>query len=317
MSTIKSSDEHLTLNADGSSKDIKFQANGVEKASISSAGAFTSTTIDATKLTGTIPNFTSTGIDDNADATAITINSGENVGIGVTPESHNASWTGVDIAGVGNLTGETATSAGNQFTINNNAYLNTSGNWAYKQSSDEACQLQMFDGKFRFRTAPTGTADGNVTFTERLLIDNSGRVTMPLQPSFWASGTVASGNNVMTSNQEFVFSNAQSNVGSHYSTSTGRFTAPVAGAYLFSGTVYGSPAGASYRWTIKKNNNQFSAGGGSNDCVPHGYNSVNLASTCTLILQLAANDYVSCSVRSGQTCALYGGHSYFSGVLVG
>jgi len=55
MSTIKSSDEHLTLNADGASKDIKFQANGVEKASISSAGAFTSTTIDATKLTGALP----------------------------------------------------------------------------------------------------------------------------------------------------------------------------------------------------------------------------------------------------------------------
>ena len=82
MSTIKSSDEHLTLNADGSSKDIKFQANGVEKASISSAGAFTSTTIDATKLTGTIPNFTSTGIDDNADATAMTITSAEKIGIG-------------------------------------------------------------------------------------------------------------------------------------------------------------------------------------------------------------------------------------------
>jgi hypothetical protein len=55
MSTIKSSNEHLTINADGSSKDIKFQANGVEKASISSAGAFTSTTIDATKLTGNLP----------------------------------------------------------------------------------------------------------------------------------------------------------------------------------------------------------------------------------------------------------------------
>ena len=50
MSTIKSSDEHLTLNADGTSKDIKFQANGVEKASISSSGAFTSTSIN----TGTI-----------------------------------------------------------------------------------------------------------------------------------------------------------------------------------------------------------------------------------------------------------------------
>ena len=55
MSTIKSSAEHLTLNADGASKDIKFQANGVEKASISSRGAFTSTTIDATKLTGNLP----------------------------------------------------------------------------------------------------------------------------------------------------------------------------------------------------------------------------------------------------------------------
>jgi hypothetical protein len=55
MSTIKSSTEHLTLNADGSGKDIKFQANGVEKASISSAGAFTSTSIDATKLSGDLP----------------------------------------------------------------------------------------------------------------------------------------------------------------------------------------------------------------------------------------------------------------------
>lgn len=55
MSTIKSSDEHLTLNADGSGKSIKFQANGVEKASISSAGVFTATGIDATKLTGSLP----------------------------------------------------------------------------------------------------------------------------------------------------------------------------------------------------------------------------------------------------------------------
>jgi len=55
MSTVQSSNEHLTLNASGTSKDIKFQANGVEKASISSAGAFTSTTIDATALTGNLP----------------------------------------------------------------------------------------------------------------------------------------------------------------------------------------------------------------------------------------------------------------------
>ena len=55
MSTIKSSNEHLTFNADGSAKEIRFQANGTQKASISSAGAFTSTTIDATVLTGNLP----------------------------------------------------------------------------------------------------------------------------------------------------------------------------------------------------------------------------------------------------------------------
>ncbi len=102
MSTIKSSDEHLTLNADGSSKDIKFQANGVEKASISSAGAFTSTTIDATKLTGDLPaisgaNLTGVGvagITSSADATAMTITSGEDVGIGQTNPQQTLHVTG-------------------------------------------------------------------------------------------------------------------------------------------------------------------------------------------------------------------------------
>ena len=55
MSIVKSSDDHLTFNADGSSKNILFQADGVQKASISSTGLFTSTTIDATVLTGNLP----------------------------------------------------------------------------------------------------------------------------------------------------------------------------------------------------------------------------------------------------------------------
>jgi hypothetical protein len=73
MSTIKSSAENLTLNADGANNDIKFQSNGSEVASIDQAGSLV--------LSG---NLTSLGIDDNADATAITIDSSENVGIGVT-----------------------------------------------------------------------------------------------------------------------------------------------------------------------------------------------------------------------------------------
>ena len=85
MSTIKSSDEHLTLNADGASKDIKFQANGVEKASISSAGAFTSTTIDATKLTGDLPAISGanlTGISSVGGATGVDFNDNVAVRLG-------------------------------------------------------------------------------------------------------------------------------------------------------------------------------------------------------------------------------------------
>ena len=44
MSTIKSSAENLTLNADGANNDIKFQSNGSEVASIDQAGLLTATT---------------------------------------------------------------------------------------------------------------------------------------------------------------------------------------------------------------------------------------------------------------------------------
>jgi len=63
MAIIKSDSTDLTINADGASSSLKLQINGVEKASISSAGFLTSTTIDATKLTGTIPSASYTDTD--------------------------------------------------------------------------------------------------------------------------------------------------------------------------------------------------------------------------------------------------------------
>jgi len=222
MSTIKSSAEHLTLNADGASKDIKFQANGVEKASISSAGAFTSTTIDATKLTGTIPNFTSTGIDDNADATAITIDSRENVGIGVVPESD---WYNGGVGseyrmlqmGTGAVVGGYA---------DNSTYLGS--NWkddaANKYiNTDEASLYKQQAGVHKFMVAPSGSADSAMTLTTALEIDNSGN---------WVRGTASAGNSffkvtnnatqshcntgstVTTDQGHFYFTNPNGNVGS-------------------------------------------------------------------------------------------------------
>jgi hypothetical protein len=55
MSEIKSNSDDLVLNSDGGTSTIKFQTNGVERGSISTTGAFTATTIDATALTGALP----------------------------------------------------------------------------------------------------------------------------------------------------------------------------------------------------------------------------------------------------------------------
>ena len=96
MSTIKSSAEDLTLNADGSGNDIKFQSDGVEKASINSSGAFTSTTIDATALTGNLPAIDGSSLT-TLDATALTGNlpaiSGSSL-TGLVALTADQSWSG-------------------------------------------------------------------------------------------------------------------------------------------------------------------------------------------------------------------------------
>ena len=175
MSTIKSSDEHLTLNADGSSKDIKFQANGVEKASISSSGAFTSTTIDATKLTGTIPNFTSTGIDDNADATAMTIDSAENVGLGTTPKTTSSTYTNLQVGGTGTVLGYKTQVSGSDFILGNNVYYNSGFKRMY---NEQASIVEQLSGKINFKVSGAAAADSAITWTNAMAILNNGKVNI-------------------------------------------------------------------------------------------------------------------------------------------
>jgi hypothetical protein len=143
MSIIKSQDENLTLNAHGSGNDIKFQSNGVEKASISSAGAFTSTTIDATALTGNLPAISGAaltgvgvaGITSSADATAITIDSNEQVTMGGTtlyPGQGNTA-TGQHFENTG--TGYLSRTGGYALGVNRNTSDGTLINFARQGSS--------------------------------------------------------------------------------------------------------------------------------------------------------------------------------------
>jgi len=109
MSIIRSDSDHLTLNAQGSSKSIKFQSAGVEKASISSVGLFTSTTIDATKLTGILPAIDGSNLTGlvHTDSTKLSLAGGALTGAVTT----NSTFDGVDIATRDGILTSTTTTA--------------------------------------------------------------------------------------------------------------------------------------------------------------------------------------------------------------
>jgi hypothetical protein len=97
----------------------------------------------------------------------------------------------------------------------------------------------------------------NFSEAEKFRIDSVGRITKPNQPAFKAyhSGTQSvTGSNAAN---KMSFNTSQFNVGSSYNTSTSRFTAPVAGYYLFYAQIYfGSGSDGYYGVNIFKNGGQ-------------------------------------------------------------
>jgi hypothetical protein len=137
----------------------------------------------------------------------------------------------------------------------------------------------------------------------RLTVDSSGRVTMPAQPAFCAEPTGSpQSSGVLQANTVFV------NTGGHYSTSTYRFTAPVAGRYFFSVSIINNESTQSGAAHLRINGSvqlQFYAG------APSGGESSFSGSG---IFQLAVNDYVDVEAVSG---SFNQGYGVFCGYLIG
>jgi hypothetical protein len=128
---------------------------------------------------------------------------------------------------------------------------------------------------------------------------------MPYQPAFGGKNTTSS---TISSGNVFKLNSMECNVGNHYSTSTGRFTAPVAGQYLFSGTWMSSQPDSGYSYMKLRKN------GGT---VASSYTTkYDTNCSISIILTLAAGDYVDPYIDTGSFYQYDSYHSY-CGHLIG
>jgi hypothetical protein len=148
---------------------------------------------------------------------------------------------------------------------------------------------------------------------ERMRIDSAGRVTMPYQPCFsaWYGSAAAAS----TAGAILAFDTTHVNVGNHYSTSTNRFTAPVAGVYQFSWTALHRNAVYQVVSLYKNGTNIWNQG--PLHVTDHSTSEATLGAT--VFINLASGDYVDVRVYnlSGGDVFYGQGHANFTGRLVG
>jgi len=113
------------------------------------------------KANSTVSNFASTGIDDNADANAITIDSSENVGIGATDPNRGSHDRAL-------LVSNTGSGARSAIEIEGNS-SNANGTVTFLNNGTSAASIDN-------RGSGTLTFNTGSSLTERMRIDSSGNV---------------------------------------------------------------------------------------------------------------------------------------------
>jgi hypothetical protein len=206
------------------------------------------------------------------------------------------------------VTGSTAHTAGDitntiSGTYNINGANGTAGSPAYATYSFKD---DPNTGMYR---AGTDALAFTTAGSQRMKIDASGRVTMPYQPAFSIYGDT---NPNYTSDVIYLGHTGSGaaafdvNIGNHFSYTTGKFTAPVAGTYFFS---FRATTGDNLQHFMDIHKNGTRVGGHT-----LSYSNAYLTATNTCILTLASGDYIEAR-RRASGYSLYTVN--FSGYLIG
>ena len=201
-------------------------------------------------------------------------------------------------------------SAGNGTGLGGIAFGGATGNQYCRIEgfADGSGGTNDYPGRIVFST----TADAASSPTERMRIDSNGVITMPNQPAFHSRGGTAL---VNSTNTIIVGGATEFNRGNHYSTSNGRFTAPVDGIYKFSfwGLLYPYNSGV-VNIFYSKNGNQYG------HLVQGGADSnTHTSRSGTVIMNMSAGDYAELRINRGGNTGInaYGSQWNMCGHLIG
>jgi hypothetical protein len=147
----------------------------------------------------------------------------------------------------------------------------------------------------------------------------SGYVNFPYRPSFYAygisGGTFAVGSYIISPTTEV-------NIGGHYNTSNGRFTAPITGLYQFHWSNIANTTSGVYRYYFRVNGINVGNSHLRQDNSPDGTAYGNNGAYC-ITCPLSVNDYAQVFYSAGPTSMYPGANSLtnefinFSGWLIG